>query len=174
MDRHTDEEELQGWFAGRITEAWFSGPPSVRADREEILVIGELADVELGKDATDAAREAARAARADAFREETRGARMAIADEAQHRFRRAVSWGVRIGGEERLFTTVAMPVMTRLRMAERRTLDTLVAAGVARSRAHALAWCVKLVAEHEGDWIAGLRQALEAVDERRAEGPRLH
>ncbi len=174
MDRHTSADELQGWFAGRLTENWFVGPPEVRADREEILVIGELADVELGKDASDAARAAARQARTDAFREETRESRMRIADEAQHGFGRAVSWGVRIGGTERLFTTLALPVMTRLRMAERRTLDTLVAAGVARSRADALAWCVRLVAEHEGDWIAGLREALEAVEKRRAQGPRLH
>ena len=174
MDRHAPDDEIQGWFAGRLTKGWFAAPPEVRSDREEILVVGELADVELGKDATDAARAAARQARSDAFREETRAARMAVADEAQHRFGRAVSWGVRIGGGERLFTTLAMPVMTRLRMAERRTLDTLVAAGVARSRADALAWCVKLVAQHEGDWIASLDEALEAVEKRRAAGPRPH
>jgi hypothetical protein len=108
----------------------------------------------------------------DAFREETRGQRMEIAEDAQHRFGRTVSWAMRIGGEERAFTTLAMPTMTRLRMDERATLDTLVAAGVARSRAEALAWCVKLVAEHEGEWISGLRDALAAVDEQRAKGPR--
>src|SRR3972149_1641107 len=129
MDRHTSADEIQGWFAGRLAEGWFVGPPEVHVDREEILVIGELADVELGKDASDAARAAARQARTDAFREETRESRMRIADDAQHGFGRAVSWGVRIGGTERLFTTLALPVMTRLRMAERRTLDTLLAAG---------------------------------------------
>ena len=40
--------------------------------------------------------------------------------------------------------------MTRLRMPERRVLDTLVDAGVARSRSHALAWCVRLVRRPRG------------------------
>jgi len=52
--------------------------------------------------------------------------------------------------------------MTRLRMRERQTLDTLVGAGVARSRADALAWCVRLVRDHEGEWIDQLRDALVA------------
>jgi hypothetical protein len=174
MGRDTTTDELAGWFAGRLTAGWFSGPPDVRTDREEILVVGELADVELGKDASDAARAAARESRVEAFREESREARMEIAEDAQHRFRRVVSWGARIGGEEHLFTTLAMPVMTRLRMNGRQTLDTLVAAGVARSRAEALAWCVKLVAEHEADWITGLQEALQTVEQRRAQGPRIH
>ena len=174
MSRNATNDEIQGWFAGRITAGWFDGAPEVRADREEILVLGQIGDVELGADASDAARAAARSSRVEVFREETREARMAIAEDAQHRFGRAVSWGVRIGGEEHLFTTVALPVMTRLRMGDRRTLDTLVAAGVARSRAEALAWCVKLVGEHEAEWISGLQDALRAVDQRRAEGPRIH
>ena len=39
-------------------------------------------------------------------------------------------------------------------------LDTLVDAGVARSRSHALAWCVRLVGDHEGEWIDQLREAI--------------
>jgi hypothetical protein len=62
--------------------------------------------------------------------------------------------------------------MTRLRMRERQTLDTLVSAGVARSRSDALAWCVRLVREHEGEWIEQLRAALVAVEEARATGPK--
>ena len=50
-------------------------------------------------------------------------------------------------------------------------LDTLVAAGVARSRADALAWCVRLVGTNEEKWIASLREALGAVDEARKTGP---
>jgi len=61
--------------------------------------------------------------------------------------------------------------MTRLRMPERKVLDTLVAAGVARSRADALAWCVRLVGQHEEGWINELRDALVRVKEVRAEGP---
>jgi hypothetical protein len=51
-------------------------------------------------------------------------------------------------------------------------LDTLVDAGVARSRSHALAWCVRLVAEHQDDWLRDLRDALTKVEEVRAEGPK--
>src|SRR5437870_7407918 len=49
-------------------------------------------------------------------------------------YRRKVSWGARIGDQEELFTTASVPIMTRLRMPERQVLDTLVEAGVARSR----------------------------------------
>ena len=45
-------------------------------------------------------------------------------------------------------------------------------AGVARSRSHALAWCVRLVAEHQDDWLKDLRDALGAVEKVRAEGPK--
>jgi hypothetical protein len=171
VSHHANPDELAGWFAGRLPDTWFAGPPDVSVDREEILVVGEIADVELGADATDAARAAARASRVERFREETRGERMAIAEDAQHRFRKIVSWGVRIAGETRLFTTAAVPVMTRLRQPERRVLDTLVDAGVARSRSEALAWCVKLVGEHEAAWIDSLRDALRAVEEARKGGP---
>jgi hypothetical protein len=56
-------------------------------------------------------------------------------------------------------------------MSDRLVLDTLVDAGVARSRSHALAWCVRLVRDHEGDWIAELRDALVRVQQVRDEGP---
>lgn len=164
-------EEISGWFAGRVPDGWFQGPPSVEVDRDEILVLGTLADVDLGADATEEAAAAARAARIDRFREETRGQRMAIADEAQHRFRRKVSWGARCGDVERHFTTLALPVMTRLRARERHVLDTLVDAGVARSRSHALAWCVRLVGENEAEWIDKLRGALGEVEKVRSQGP---
>jgi hypothetical protein len=57
-------------------------------------------------------------------------------------------------------------------MPERHVLDTLVDAGVARSRSHALAWCVRLVAERQDDWLKDLRTALQQVEQVRAEGPR--
>ena len=171
MSHHVTPDELAGWFAGRLPDEWFAGAPSVSVDREEILVVGEINDVDLGADATDAARAAARSSRVDRFREETRGERMAIAEDAQHRFRKVVSWGVRIAGETRLFTTASIPAMTRLRQPERRVLDTLVEAGVARSRSDALAWCVKLVGENEAAWIGSLRDALHAVEEARRAGP---
>ena len=54
---------------------------------------------------------------------------------------------------------------------ERQVLDTLVAAGVARSRSEALAWCVRLVGEHTDSWLTDLREAMGAVDRLRAQGP---
>jgi len=164
-------EELAGWFAGRLPDEWFTGPPEVTADREEILVVGSLADVELTERPTDAAKAAARSARIDRFREDTRDQRIRIAGEAEHHFRRKVSWGAECGGERVLFTTLSVPVMTRLRMEERAVLDTLVRGGVARSRSHALAWCVRLVGTHQGDWIKDLQDALVKVQQVRDEGP---
>lgn len=168
----TNMDEVRGWFAGRIPDDWFTGALEVTADREEILVIGDLAEVKAAKGAGEAEAAAARESRIDGFRKETRATRMRIAEEAQHRFRRHVSWGVRLGGEIRHFTTAAVPVMTRLRMRERGVLDTLVDAGVARSRSEALAWCVRLVGDNESDWIEKLRGALGAVHTARGEGPK--
>ncbi|HEV8565429.1 MAG TPA: hypothetical protein VGR41_10980 [Actinomycetota bacterium] len=167
----TSLEEIQGWFAGRLPDGWFVGAPEVTADREEILVVGVLPEPELEKDASEDARSAALASRIQGFREDTRGQRMRIAEEAQHRFRRHVSWGARSGDQRQLFTTVAAPAMTRLRMPERHVLDTLVEAGVARSRSHALAWCVKLVEKNQDEWLKDLRDALRHVEKAREEGP---
>ncbi|OBK52576.1 hypothetical protein [Mycobacterium sp. 1081908.1] len=154
------------WFAGRLPETWFDGDPTVIVDREEITVIGKLAD---GTEQSEARAEG----RVSRFREETRSERMRIADEAQDRYGRKVSWGVEVNGERILFTHIAVPVMTRLKQPERQVLDTLVDAGVARSRADALAWSVKLVGEHTEEWLAKLRDAMSAVDDLRAEGPDL-
>lgn len=167
----TTMDELRGWFAGRIPDDWFTGPLDVTVDREEILVVGELADVKAAKGASADEAAAARESRIEGFREDTRATRMRIAEDAQRRFRRHVSWGVRLGGETELFTTAAVPVMTRLRMRERGVLDTLVDAGVARSRSEALAWCVRLVGDNEAAWIDSLRGALGAVHEARKAGP---
>jgi hypothetical protein len=169
--RNISHEEVQGWFAGRLPDAWFTGAPQVSIDREEILVVGTLPDPEVSKDAAAEMVNSAREARIDGFREDTREQRMGIADEAQQRFGRRVSWGASAGDVRKLFTTVSMPVMTRLRMAERSVLDTLVDAGVARSRSHALAWCVRLVGENQTEWIENLRNALVAVEKARSEGP---
>lgn len=165
-----DAGDAADWFAGRLPDAWFDGDPTVVVDREEITVIGKLADAEGSKKDESEARASGRASR---FREETRSERMNIADEAQDRYGRKVSWGVEVGGERILFTHIAVPVMTRLKQPERQVLDTLVDAGVARSRSDALAWSVKLVGEHTEEWLAKLRDAMSAVDDVRAEGPEL-
>ena len=168
-------ERVRGWFTGRLPEEWRAAPPEITVDRDEITVVLHLPDVDLADDASPAELSEARAGRAKAFREESRRKRMSIADEAQHRFERKVSWGVVLGeGDDphrELFTHVAAPVMTRLRQPQRIVLDTLVAGGVARSRADALAWCVRLVGQHEDDWLAELREAMSAVADVRSRGP---
>jgi hypothetical protein len=164
-------EDVRAWFAARIPAGWFAGPPEVKADGEEMLVIGTLPDVELAPGTSAEGRAAARAARIERFREESRDERIRIAREAERQFKRKVAWGARCGDELRVFTTLSVPVMTRLRMSERSILDTLVAGGVARSRSEALAWCVRLVGMHQADWIKGLRDALVKVDEVRSKGP---
>jgi hypothetical protein len=168
-------DQVAGWFAGRLPDGWFTAAPTVDVDREEIVVVGDLADVELSghaEETADAARAQARDARIARFREETRPTRIRIAEEAQHRFGRHVTWGARCGDRAVVFTSVSVPVMTRLRQPERRVLDTLVDAGVARSRSDALAWCVKLVGANQGEWISRLRESPVHVQKVRAEGPK--
>jgi hypothetical protein len=172
----TDEtaERVRGWFTGRLPADWQGEPAHITIDREEITVVLTIPDVDLtgsGGTPSDAEADEARAGRARAFREETRAQRMEIDREAQHRYERKVSWGVSIGGRQELWTNLATPVMTRLRQPQRRVLDTLVASGVARSRAEALAWCVRLVGQHEADWLAEMREAVGQVADVRRKGP---
>ena len=164
-------EHVGAWFAGKLPTAWSAGPPEVSSDGDEVLVVVTLPDVELAGGTSEDGRAAARSARIDRFREETRDERVRIAREAERHFRRKVAWGARCGDQVKVFTTLSVPVMTRLRMTERSILDTLVAGGVARSRSDALAWCVRLVGMHQADWIKGLRDALVKVDEARSKGP---
>jgi len=154
MVTKTSSEEVREFFGKKLPKEWrASGEPEVSSDGEEILVVLAI-DGDAGE-----------------FREHTREQRMAIADEAQKKFNRTVSWGVQVGDQRKLFTSVALPVMTRLRLPERAVLDTLVAAGVARSRADALGWCVRLVGKHEADWLKDLDDALTHVKQVRSEGP---
>ena len=164
-------DEITGWFAGRIPQGWFKGTPEVRMDREEIWVVGTLPDVELGKDVTADGVAAAREGRIKQFREQTRDARIEISQEAQRRFGRVASWGVKIGDTEQMFTHLALPVMTRLRLPERDILDLLINSGVARNRAHALAWCVRLVERNQKEWLGELRDAIAKVGQVRNQGP---
>ncbi|MFF0488954.1 hypothetical protein ACFYTQ_08010 [Nocardia sp. NPDC004068] len=179
-----DAADAPDWFAGRLPADWFVSTPTVEIDRDEIVVIGELplptpdsgpTDAEQPADAEPPAGSVPRATRDGAvarFRESTRPARMQIAQEAQARYGRSVAWGVSVEGERIMFTHLAVPVMTRLRQPERKVLDTLVDAGVARSRADALAWTVKLAGKHAEEWLEELRSAMRKVDGLRAEGPR--
>jgi hypothetical protein len=144
-------DEIEGWFAGRIPDGLYETAPEVTADREEILIVGRIPEPQLGDD--------------------TSRKRMEIASEAEHRFGRKVSWGVVCGEDRVVFTNLSMPVMTRLRMSERQVLDRLVEAGVAKSRSHALAWCVRLVGQHQQEWLDELKDALAKVEQVRAAGP---
>jgi hypothetical protein len=164
--------EIEAWLGGRLPAEWFLATPHVTVDREEISVLGELsAPDDLAADVEPHVRAAAEAGRIARFREQTREARIGIAREAEHRFGRTIAWGASSGTTSQTFTSLAVPVMTRLRQPERRVLDTLVDAGVARSRSHALAWCVRLVGSHSEEWLAELRTALKDVERLRDEGP---
>jgi len=158
-----------------LPDDWFTGAPTVSVDREEIVVFGELAAPEIpaNTDVEDSSIDAAALGRITRFREDTREQRMKVANEAEARYGRKIAWGASIGENRVLFTHLAVPVMTRLRQNERRVLDTLVDAGVARSRSEALSWCVKLVGQNTDEWLTSLRQAMTEVDRLRTTGPDL-
>jgi len=164
-----ERAEVAGWFSGRLPDGWFTAPVDLTIDRDEITVVGTLPEPEAGEG--DAA--AARAGRIARFREDTRQQRMAIADAAQERYGRSVAWGAACGEEREVFTNLSMPVMTRLRQRERLVLDTLVDAGVARSRSEALVWAVRLVGQHTDEWLTQLREAMASVEEVRGRGPQV-
>lgn len=172
MNEHESEtERLRGWFAGRLPEDWFVEAPELVVDRDEVTVVGRLEPPRVADGATDAERAAAESGRIKQFREDTRDRRIRIARELEHRSDRKVAWGAVCGDTREMFTRLSSPVMTRLRQPERLVLDTLVDAGVARSRSEALAWCVKLVGKHSDSWLAELREAMQHVERVRAKGP---
>jgi hypothetical protein len=168
----TSDTEVAGWIRGRLPDDWFTEAAEVTSDREEILVVGTLAAPEGIEGEPDGAEATAAAkGRISRFREDTRDARIHIAREAEHRFGRKIAWGAACGPVRLVFTNLAVPVMTRLRQPSRLVHDTLVDAGVARSRADALAWCVRLVGENADDWLGRLREAMTEVQRVREEGP---
>ena len=98
MITNEQQEKVQGWFSGRLPKEWTSEPATVTVDREEITVVLTIDDVAAAESEVEQAE--ARAGRARAFREETRDARIKIAREAEHRYERKVSWGVKLGEGE--------------------------------------------------------------------------
>ncbi len=161
MSARETTDLITTWFDEHLPADLYAGTATVVVDRDEVVVVGDVpepGDVEPA------------AAIAD-FRERTRDQRMGVAARAEEAFGRTVSWGARAGDTERMFTHLAVPAMTRLRMAERQLLDVLVEAGVARSRSEALAWCVALVGDREQEWLGELRDSLAAVRAARAKGP---
>jgi len=161
MITSTELQKLHELIDPMIPGGWFDGPLRLTVDDDEILAVGALAvDGPGGGDV-------------DAFREATRAARMEIADRVQPATGRSVAWGVTSGDTTTVFTSLGVPVMTRLRINEREVLDTLLAAGVARSRSDALAWCVRFVGQKESAWLEELRTSIERVSEVRSGGPKL-
>jgi len=161
MITHDEQLTLEALVSPMIPGGWFDGPPRLTVDDDEILVVGALSADGPGEGDPGA------------FREATRAARMEIADRVQPATGRSVAWGVSTGDTVTVFTSRGVPVMTRLRISEREVLDTLIAAGVARSRSEALAWCVRFVGQREGAWLQELRTSIESVSKVRAEGPTL-
>ena len=161
-------EELIAWFTGSLPDSWFTSPVDIAFDRDEIIVTGELPKPELD---TPNQQTVAEDARIDTFRDETRPTRIPVAARAEEKFRRKVSWVATCGDSVSNFTQANVPAMTRLTFRQRATLDTLIEAGVARSRADALSWCVTLVGQNETAWLEELKEALEGVEAVRVTGP---
>ena len=98
-----DEKELgsiKGWFAGRLPDGWFTGV-EVAVEDDQIVVMGTLPETNLGS--TPEEKEGAAAGRIARFREETRGQRIGIAQEAEERFKKYVTWGAKLGGVTKRF-----------------------------------------------------------------------
>jgi len=163
--------EMRSWFTGRLPKGWYVEAPELLIDRDEVLVIGRLEDVAPTEGQDQAA---ARSGRIQQYRAETREERIRIAAEARRKFGRHVSWAVRIGESSELFTHLAVPIMTRLRIRERVVLDQLVKAHVVQNRSQALAWCVRLVADRQSEWLADLAEAMRRVESVAEKAPRLN
>jgi len=100
-----DEKELgsiKGWFAGRLPDGWFTGV-EVTVEDDQIVVLGALPEVGLPSGSSAEEKEGAAAGRIARFREETRGPRIGIAQEAEERFYKFVTWGAKLGGVTKRF-----------------------------------------------------------------------
>lgn len=166
-------DDAAAWISGLLPDDLFTEAPKITIDRDEIVIVGKIAAPTVADGASDADRSAAESGRITLFRETTRDQRIGLARQMEHRYERKVAWGVECGGTTAMFTRLAAPVMTRLRQPQRQVLDTLVDAGVARSRSEALAWCVHLVGEHAQEWLDELRNAMNSVDELKRRGPNI-
>src|SRR6202790_5872562 len=99
-----DEKEfgsIKGWFAGRLPDGWFTGT-EVTLEDDQIVVLGALPGLK-NVGSTPEEKEGAAAGRIARFREETRGERMGIAQEAEERFKKYVTWGAKLGGVTKRF-----------------------------------------------------------------------
>src|SRR6202012_175049 len=86
-----EQERLIGaWFSGRVPESWFAESPTIAIDSDEIQVIGALPPPPLPEGGGEEGVRVAEQPGLGGSREESRHARMRIADEAQPAFRRTV------------------------------------------------------------------------------------
>lgn len=164
--------EIIGWVSGALPPDLYRGVPTIEVDRDEIVVVGDVGAPEVpeGLDAEGTA--AAEQARIARFREETRGLRIAVAQQAESRYDRPISWGATSGATTSRFTTVHARVGTRLGLEHRRVLDRLVEAGIARHRGEALACCIDLVQQNEEAWLTRLQEALTTLQQTAADAPK--
>ena len=91
---------IKGWFAGRLPDGWFTGV-EVAVEDDQIVVIGALPDLKLGT--TPEEKEGAAAGRIARFREETREQRIGVAQEAEERFKKYVTWGAKLDSVTKRF-----------------------------------------------------------------------
>ena len=105
MNAETSAATIGGWFAGRIPQGWFVGPPDVTMEDDQAVVVGEVPPPALAPEADAETRAGAEAGAIARFREETRRHRIHIAREAEHAFERNVTWGARCGNTVLRFNT---------------------------------------------------------------------
>ena len=158
MNRH----ELRQWLNEHLKDL-YPEPVEASVSGGELLVMGRLA-VE-GEIAEEEARN-----RINQHREATRPQRVELAQELQRLTGLTVTWGVRCGQVTAYFSSLRVPVMTRLGRAERDVLDTLIRSGVARNRSQAVNWAIQAFARGQRDWLRQLREAANNLSNLREQG----
>ncbi len=151
MNRH----EVRQWLNEHLKELY---PEPVEASivDGELLIMGRL-PVE-GEVAEEDARN-----RINQHREESRPQRVDLAQELQRLTGLPVAWGVRYGQVTAYFSSLRVPVMTRLGRAERDVLDTLIRGGIARNRSQAVNWAIQAFARGQRDWLRQMREAVNSL-----------
>ena len=170
-DAHVPDAHVVAWFAGRLPDEWTAaGEPELTVDREEVTVVITIAEPELADDADGPTRaEAVAGASAGSAR----------TPRATHRDRPRGRAPVRTKGcvgragrrPDRAVHSSRRPGHDPVASARTTCARHPRRAGVARSRADALAWCVRLVGQHTDDWLAKSRAAIADVERLHAEGP---
>src|ERR1043165_9093108 len=74
-------DDAASWISARVPDDWFVGVPEVLADRDEMIIIGRLAEPTVDDDATEADRAAAEEGRISRYRESTREQRIQISQQ---------------------------------------------------------------------------------------------